>query len=68
MPKRKPNPNQKVMRVHAKTKERIEIIAHYRGVTPPIFIDEMLQFFVENISNVTPGRRKVSDGTDIIDS
>jgi hypothetical protein len=68
MAKRKPNPNQKVMRVHAKTAEQIKTIALYRGVTPPILIDEMLHFFVENITNVTPSKRKVSDGNEIINN
>jgi hypothetical protein len=60
MPKRKPNPNQKVMRVHAKTADEIKLIALYRGVTPPDLIDEMLAIFKENITAL----KKKGDGNE----
>jgi hypothetical protein len=54
-PKRKPNPNQKVMRVHVNTWQEINMIARYREVTPPQLIDEMLAVFKESIAGKKKG-------------
>ena len=56
---KKPNPNQKVMRIHTPAYERIIQIANQRNTTPPNLIDEMLETY--EFINKLPGRKEVID-------